>query len=190
MRIVITGASGTGKTTLLNELCNRGHIVIGETARFHLNRKFKGYPFTDDKKNLAFQEAVLSLQLKREKFFERTDELIFFERCCHDSWVFLEYWKEEGKPYLKQMKDKSVVEMINNSKFDYIFIMDLNYDNKIKKDGIRWEDKSAQIKIHELCLKLYPLLGYKYNKNLFVLPWFNGDIMAQTDFIFKTITSK
>ncbi|MDP2692193.1 MAG: ATP-binding protein [bacterium] len=187
MRIVITGASGTGKTTLLNELFNRGYITVGETARFYLNKEYNGYPFEDDIKNIQFQKNVLSLQLKRECFYENTDEIIFFERCCHDSLIFLELWRQKNKDYLRHILNIDLF-LAKDVKFDYVFITDLDYEKEINSDGIRWENKKEQIKIHELCKKTYPEFGYKWDKNLFLIP--KADVKSQADFILQTITQK
>jgi predicted ATPase len=57
-RYVLTGAPGTGKTTLADALRRRGHVVVPEAATDVIARGLEGDGFLD---------AVLALQIERER---------------------------------------------------------------------------------------------------------------------------
>ncbi len=83
MRIVVTGGPGTGKTTLLLALRDRGHTIVEETARGVIRaRRAEGLPPRPSPREFA--ETILRRDVEQ---YERHsgDTLVFFDRGILDA---------------------------------------------------------------------------------------------------------
>jgi len=86
---VITGASCSGKTTLLDQLSDRGFLTAAESAREYFDREIaRGRTVEEIRENgPALQCAIDDLQRRLEHGF-RANEVIFLDRALPDSLSF------------------------------------------------------------------------------------------------------
>jgi predicted ATPase len=83
-RIVITGAPGTGKTTLLLALQARGYTIVGDTARTIIqDRRRRGLSPRPDA--YAFAQEALRMDIENFAHHAASRAPVFFERGVLDA---------------------------------------------------------------------------------------------------------
>ena len=147
---VITGGPGSGKTTTVNLLKERGYITTFEHARHYLDtQRLKGKTIEDVRKQQReFQLGVLYMQIEQENQLS-PDVLVFLDRAIPDA---LAYYR-----FLNLPEDKKLTEVLRNVSYKKVFILDCL---PLVKDYARTEDEAAQKKIHELLVEVYKSLGF------------------------------
>src|SRR6266536_3021536 len=83
-RIVITGATGTGKTTLLLALQARGYTIVGDTARTIIQDR-RRCGLTPRPDPYAFAQETLRMDVENFVHHARTPGPVFFERGVLDA---------------------------------------------------------------------------------------------------------
>ncbi len=175
MRIVISGAPGTGKTSIINKLENKGYIVFPEISR-EIILKYKNLGqdqlFLIDP--IKFSKILLT---KRISQFNMSNSLnsknIFFDRGIPDILAYLNYKKISGEKDFKQASMKF--------KYDYIFIAD-PWKDIYKNDKQRYESFEESKIISKYIKKTYSENGYDYIK----LPF--SSVEDRINFIIKNIS--
>ena len=85
-KFIITGAPGTGKTSIINELKKRGHLCAPEINPSNIsNKKIKN-------NRLLLSEFLF--QNRQIQYTKSDDQLMFFDRSMIDVIAYLIYWKE------------------------------------------------------------------------------------------------
>jgi predicted ATPase len=85
---VLTGAACSGKTTLINQLANKGFQTVPEAGRIYIELELaKGRTFDDMFANAADQISMKSMQLKIEQGLRAT-EVTFLDRALPDCLTF------------------------------------------------------------------------------------------------------
>ena len=83
-RIVISGAPGGGKTTLLLALQARGYTIVGDTARAIIHdRRSRGLSPRPDP--YAFAQEALRMDIENFVHHAASPGLVFFERGVLDA---------------------------------------------------------------------------------------------------------
>ncbi len=151
---VITGASCSGKTTLLNEIKKRGYTIIAEAAREVIETGFqRGLTIeqirSDEK---AFQYSILEKNIKNEKEAD-SQTITFFDRALPDAYAYNLFFNVPTHPELeKALKECS---------YQKIFLLDrLPYF----PDEGRIETPEEQDKLHVLLEQTYQKLGFEIIK--------------------------
>lgn len=147
---VITGGPGSGKTTTVNLLKERGYITTFEHARHYLDtQRLKGKTIDEVRKNQReFQLGVLDMQIEQENQIS-PDVLVFLDRAIPDA---LAYYR-----FLNLPEDEKLTEALRTVSYKKIFILDCL---PLVKDYARTEDAAAQKKIHALLMEVYESLGF------------------------------
>ena len=147
---VITGGPGSGKTTTVNILKERGYITTFEHARHYLDtQRLKGKTIEEVRKNQrAFQLGVLDMQIEQENQI-LPEVLVFLDRAIPDA---LAYYR-----FLNLPEDEKLTEALRTVSYKKIFILDCL---PLVKDYARTEDAAAQKKIHALLIEVYQSLGF------------------------------
>ena len=147
---VITGGPGSGKTTTVNLLKEKGYITTFEHARHYLDtQRLKGRTIDEVRKNQReFQLGVLDMQIEQENQIS-PDVLVFLDRAIPDA---LAYYR-----FLNLAQDEKLKEALRTVSYKKIFILDCL---PLVKDYARTEDEAAQKKIHALLVEVYESLGF------------------------------
>ena len=100
--VVISGCSGGGKTTLLNELKRRGHLVIEEPGRRIVSQEMKSggkaLPWVDME---AFAQRAITMSLSDREAAMGAQSWVFFDRGLIDAVAALDH--ATGKPAQKEL---------------------------------------------------------------------------------------
>jgi nicotinamide riboside kinase len=143
MRIVITGASSVGKTTLAETLSSKlGLPMIAEVSRQHC-QELGHYSFTEILDRETFNFQVLQKQIEAE------DKLTSFvsDRSALDYWVFWQRWSICGamsydtEKFYNQAKPRA-------EKYTHVIYIPPLF--AADDDGLRWTDPDYQMQFDRL----------------------------------------
>ncbi len=137
---VITGCPGSGKTTTVHLLRNRGYSTTIEHARHYIDtQKISGKAVEEIRKNQQeFQRGILDMQIEQEAWLS-PDEIVFLDRALPDA---LAYYR-----FLNLPVDEKLNNALKEASYKKIFILDFLF---LVNDYARVEDGEAQKKIHSL----------------------------------------
>jgi nicotinamide riboside kinase len=151
MKIALSGAQSTGKTTLLKLLKKEfeNYEFIGEIVR---NLKNKHGISINQKGNFSSQLLIFQAHI------ENLDKEDFIsDRCILDAFVYTEWSFQKGIFNENEYQIFKDIFLKNIFRYNIIFYIPVEF--KLKKDGFRDEDLNFQKEIDELFLKI--LLQYK-----------------------------
>ena len=173
-KIVITGGPGTGKTSIINNLINRGHNCLEEVSRqVTLSARESGIEQLFLTEPLLFSELLL--KERKAQFIEASNlpnGTIFLDRGIPDIVAYMDYI---GDNYPKKF-----VKACKNNVYDYVFIL-APWQDIFISDSERYENFYQSIEIHEHLVNTYTKYGYK----LIDVPFNSVD--KRVDYILKTI---
>ena len=151
-KIVITGAPGTGKTSIIDELKKRGYSCSEEISREIIAEQIASSGKMLPWLNLeAFSQRVFSLR-KAQYINASTNSLHFFDRGLLD---VIAYMKMDALPISKHYKEDCEKYRYNTTVF-YTPIWEEIYIN----DSERKESVESAITIEKSLLETYNLFGY------------------------------
>lgn len=153
-RIVITGAPGTGKSSLIKELEAQGYPCLHEVSReVILQAREDGYEQLFLEKPLLFSELLLKGRVKQYQSAEEFKEkFLFYDRGLHDVVAYLHYVDEK---YPEEMQL-----ICNKHRYDFIFILP-PWEEIYTSDNERYESFEEANKIHYYLESAYK--SYNYN---------------------------
>ncbi|PIB27900.1 AAA family ATPase [Maribacter sp. 4G9] len=178
-RIVITGAPGTGKTSVIKSLENSGYHCFHEIIRT-MTLEAKKYQdpnvilsnpidFVDD--SLSFNQTLLQGRLKHFKEAETVEkELLFYDRGMPDVLAYMDYF---GQAYDEAFKDTC-----KNNKYDQVFILP-PWEEIYVQDNERLESYPQAVDLHIHLEETYRSLEY----DILEVPF--GSISERLNFILK-----
>ena len=151
-KIVITGAPGTGKTSIIAQLKKLGYSCSEEISREIITEQIasggKVLPWLNLK---AFSQRVFSLR-KAQYINASTNSLHFFDRGLLD---VIAYLKVDALPISKHYKEECEKYRYNTTVF-YTPIWEEIYKN----DSQRKEDLNSAMTIEKSLLETYNFFGY------------------------------
>jgi len=151
-RIVISGAPGTGKTSIIKELSNKGYKCHPEISREIIaNQLATGGKITPWQDLNKFTELVINERLIQ--FKSAIDEIEFYDRGIIDSFAYL---LKDKIPIIKNWR--SIAD--NYKYFNTVFITPPWEDIYIN-DKERKEDFKNATEIHNYMIEAYNLYSYK-----------------------------
>lgn len=147
---VITGGPGSGKTTTINMLRDRGYKTTIEHARHYIDtQRISGRTVEEIRQNqIGFQRGVLEMQIVQESYLSPS-EIIFLDRALPDA---LAYYR-----FLKLPIDEKLEKVLKKVAYKKIFILDFL---PLVNDYARIEDGEAQKKVHLLITEVYESLPF------------------------------
>ena len=174
-KIVLIGGPGTGKTTVLNKLKEKGFFCFDEVSReVTLKAQQQGIEQLFLTEPLLFSEMLL--EGREEQFLkaEQTkNKVIFFDRGIPDVHAYMNYFKSE---YPSIFLEKS-----KQYKYDTIFHFS-PWKEIHTTDNERYETFEESSTIDQFLIEAYKELGYKINNVPF------GSVNERTNFIINSLS--
>lgn len=173
-RIVITGGPGTGKSSLINELKQRGYVCFDEISRqVTLEARAKGVEQLFLTEPLLFSELLLEGRLKQFKAAGIAKaEHVFLDRGLPDVLAYMDYVNLEYPSTYNEACQTHI--------YDHVFVL-APWQEIFTSDAERYENFEQAIAIHEHLLKTYHHFKYQ----LIDVPF--GSIESRTDFILEVL---
>lgn len=148
--VVISGCSGGGKSTLLNELQRRGFTVVEEPGRRIVEHEMKtggsALPWID---GVAFARRAIDLSIADLTAAEELPGWVFFDRGLIDAASYLQHLT--GKPLLDSLRHRYNKTVFLTPPWREIYAND---------DGRRHRFADA-VAEYERLYRVYPSLNYE-----------------------------
>lgn len=172
--VVITGCSGGGKSTLVNELFMRGYFCVAEPGRQIVKEQMSiggdGLPWMDQRK---FTDLVLSRYLYTFNMEKPESEFVFFDRAIPDAVSYFEYLRNPLPEYIHKA----------GSKFRYqkrVF-MTPPWKEIYKNDDERKHSFDEAVQVYNVLVQTYEEYGYR------VIPIPKMSASERADFILDNL---
>ena len=151
-RYVITGAPGTGKTSIINALKERGYCCIDENSREIITEQIQnGGEILPWKNQIAFENLISSKRAKQYASIPK-DEICFFDRSAIDCVAYLKVNNLETSA--------EILDVIKNCEFNSTVFYTPIWEEIYTNDSERKENiEKAQI-IEDLLLSTYQYFDY------------------------------
>jgi predicted ATPase len=144
-KIIITGASGSGKTTIIEELKKEGYAIIPEAARRVVEEK--RIETGNERQKLIFQKQI---ELERDNCASR---ITFLDRSIIDCIVYSIFYCGESPHHNKAIK--------NANYHNRVFLLKLPLFTKYPD---REESYEESLQIQELLKTKYEKMGFQVIK--------------------------
>ena len=167
-RIVLTGAPGTGKSTVVQALEALGYSVMKEVSREYWEETGYGEGGHDPWRNLiAFSKAIWTLRAEQHRAANWLSGSVFYDRSLLDILAYMD------------AGEKEIPAEMNPDLFPYhpeVFIFP-PWEEIYQMDEGRWEPFSTCHAIHQSLVETYEVAGYR----LVEVP--PGSIQERVDFM-------
>lgn len=152
-RIVITGGPGTGKSSIIDKLKERGHICFDEISRqVTLEARKSGIEQLFITQPLLFSELLLEGRVKQFKETDKHDNsTVFLDRGIPDVLAYMEYF---GSDY-----PEDFINICQKNTYDVVFIL-APWHEIFRSDSVRYETFEQSELIHEQLIKTYKTFNY------------------------------
>lgn len=173
-KILLIGGPGTGKSSLIHFLEQKGHCCFHEISReVTLDAQKRGIDQLFLTEPLLFSEMLLKGRIKQfqeaEKILGKT---IFFDRGIPDVTAYLDYSKDAYPDFFRKANQQY--------QYDIIFMLPL-WKEIYSSDNERYESYEQAMEVQEHLRKTYIDLGYQ----LILVP--KTTIEKRAEFILKQL---
>ncbi|MDT0539490.1 MULTISPECIES: ATP-binding protein [Croceitalea] len=160
-KIVITGAPGTGKTVVINQLEEKGFHCFHEIIRSmtadakndESSKDLVSNPLAFVNDPYQFNISLLNGRIEHFKSSKNLDkEVIFFDRGVPDVLAYMDYFNQK-------YNDKFIM-ACQQYKYDFLFIMP-PWKEIYVSDNERLETFDEALALHECLMSTYLQFGYK-----------------------------
>ncbi len=152
-RIVITGAPGTGKTTLIKALKNEGFLCFDEISRAIINEyQLEGIPNPFKTHAVQFSDRLFTGRVQQFTVAKNSSQkTAFYDRAIHDVIAYLQHTKSTiPNHYIATAKKNTYTSIFITPPWEAIYT----------KDNERFESFEEATKIHKSLINTYRNFGY------------------------------
>lgn len=155
-KYIITGAPGTGKTCIINELKARGFNCINENSREVISKEIiRGGEVLPWKNQIAFENKITNLRTQ-QYLASPQDFISFFDRSALDSIAYLK---------LNNLAiPKEIIKNLNKCKFNKTVFYTPIWQEIYVNDNERRESVEQATEIESAILKTYKEKKYRLVK--------------------------
>jgi len=172
-KIVILGGPGTGKTSVLKVLENRGFNCFPEVSREIIQQaQNEGISQLFLTEPLLFSEKLMEGRIKQFQQAKKINETVFIDRGIPDITAYMDF-KAEIYPEKFSKANREY-------KYDKAFLMPI-WPEIYESDNERYEDLHQAHEIEKHLIKTYENLGYQ----LIEIPKLS--VEERADFILKNL---
>ena len=152
-RIVLIGGPGTGKSSVLNELGNRGYTCYEEVSREVTKAaQEQGIDQLFLTEPLTFSELLLDARINQFLEAEKeSSEVVFIDRGIPDVLAYMDYVKSDYPDHF--------VSAAKNHRYDRVFSME-PWERIFVSDNERYENFEQAKEIHEYIVNTYKHFEY------------------------------
>ena len=150
-KIVLAGAPGVGKSTVIKLLTDLGHTTVPEVARIIIEESIANNSDLLPWKDLqSFQNELARRQVELEELSNFNDnEKIFMDRGLIDQYAFCKHGNVSASPLL---------EKFGRGRYEKILILEPL--QTYEQDPGRLLKREDSLKLHELVKEAYSIFGY------------------------------
>ena len=146
---VITGTVSSGKTTLIDQLADKGYRTIPEAARLYIEREMaKGRTIDEIRENPAALQRSLNDMMLRVEQGLRANDVLFLDQAFPDALAFC---RANG------LNPNGILSECFYHRYASVFLLDRF---PVEQDGIRFHDDVTAELIDEWLARDYSALGY------------------------------
>ena len=172
--VVISGCSGGGKSTLLNELGRRGYATVGEPGRRIIKQELRGegfaLPWVDE---IAFARRAIALAIADHTAASHVTNWVFFDRGLIDAAAALQHLT--GEPALTTLGQAHC--------YHCLVFFTPPWPEVYVTDSERRHDLVAAMTEYQRLLGVYPSLGYEVT----ILP--KVSVPERANFVLHTLAA-
>lgn len=152
-KILLIGGPGTGKSSLINFLEQKGHCCFHEVSReVTLEAQKRGIEQLFLTEPLLFSKLLLEKRIAQFQSAEKKlGKMIFFDRGIPDVTAYLDYSKDAYPDFF--------IEANKQYRYDIVFILPL-WKEIYSSDNERYESYEQAVKIQKQLRQTYTDLGY------------------------------
>lgn len=176
-KIVLIGGPGTGKSSVLNELIDRGHFCMPEISReVILEAQQKGIDQLFLSDPLLFSNMLLEGREKQYlKAHKEKKSFVFFDRGIPDVFAYLNFLESD---YPEHFISKSKEYLYHK-----VFMLP-PWQEIYTSDNERYESFEQAIAIHEHLTNAYQEIGYQ----IITVPF--GSVKDRANYILNSLQSE
>jgi predicted ATPase len=174
-KIIITGGPSTGKSSLINNLKNKGFRCMDEISReIIVEARNKGIEHLFISSPIQFSEILLEKRVAQFYQAEKhVEEFVFFDRGIIDIIAYLNFSKTEHSIDFNSL--------LKDIQYDQIFIC-TPWKTIHKTDNERYESFEEATEIHNKLMESYQKEGYA----VIEIPF--GTVEERTNFIVNSVS--
>jgi predicted ATPase len=145
---VITGAICSGKTTLIDQLADKGFQTVPETGRQYVEREVaRGRTLDEIREDEATERGIADVQLRIEGGLRATD-VVFLDRALPDCLAFRR---------VAGLNPNEILAECFYHRYASVFIL---HRLPVQRNGLRTEDDTVAGLLDEWLVRDYIALGY------------------------------
>lgn len=153
-KVVIAGGPGTGKTSIVNHLKERGFICYDEISReVTLQARKDGIEQLFLTEPLLFSQKLLEGRTTQyNNALQEQAPVVFLDRGLPDVLAYMDYIGDQYPQHF--------IDACNTHTYDYVFIL-APWQEIFTSDSERYENFEQAIEIHHHLLSTYKRFGYQ-----------------------------
>lgn len=153
-KILLIGGPGTGKSSIINFLEQKGHFCLHEISReVTMEAQKKGIDQLFLTEPLLFSELLLKGRIKQYREAEKANrDYVFFDRGIPDVTAYMDYSKETYPNFFTEANKKHL--------YDCVFFLPI-WKDIYRSDNERYESYKQAVEIQKYLEGTYSNLGYE-----------------------------